>query len=289
MPSKRVTSPSDAPLASENPLLVWDQGRLLVVPEFGRLLERHHLTTFQALYEYHVSAVAKNVLKERVTVRIELVEDGESLAFYLKRHSPPRLIEYIKPLIRLRLPLIGAWNEWHALREWRALSLPTQTPVAYGHKGRYSLLLTVGLEGCDKLSHLLEQDLQEKKHIPVRRRHELTRSVARLIRRMHDLGWHHQDCYAGHFLIRKHDLQPFLIDLGRVRCLGLFRKMWIRKDLAQFAFSVRGCSLSDQFRFLRAYWGRPFRKWERRWCRKILRKVEKIARHTLRRSHEIPG
>lgn len=264
---------------AETPV-VWDGGRLHLIPEFAPYLREHNLTTFDALYHFQESEVAKNHLKERVTVRIELGTGSYAQAFYLKRHAPARLGEYLKSLIRLRIPLVGAWNEWHKLRAWREISFPTQTPVAYGRSGRHSLLLTLALDGCDKLSELIEHDRNEVHKIAPRRRHELTRSVARLIRRMHDLGWHHQDCYSGHIFIRRSDRQPFLIDLGRVRRLILFKNFWMRKDLAQFAYSVRGCSLADQFRFLRTYWGRPVRRWERRWCRKILRKVRAIGRHS---------
>jgi len=280
-------STPNSPAASSESLapIVWDHGRLHVVPGFAPLLEKHGLTTFDSLYHFQESSVAKNLLKERVTVRIELGDDSETQAFYLKRHSPSRIGEYVKFLIRLRRPLIGAWNEWQALTAWQRFSLPTQIPVAYGRSGRHSLLLTLALEGCDKLSELIEHDRDGSHRISPRRRHELTRSVAKLVRRMHDLGWHHQDCYSGHFFIRRSDRQPFLIDLGRARRMILFRNQWIRKDLAQLAYSVRGCSLADQFRFLRAYWGRPVRKWERRWCRKILQKVRAIARHSEKRGY----
>lgn len=262
--------------ADENAPVVWDRGRMLVIPVFSGLLQRHGLTTFDSVYESHSGEIAKNVLKERVTMRLEL---GDGQALYLKRHGPAPLREYFKAWIRFRLPLIGARNEWKALCDWRKIGLPTQTPVAYGKSGRRSFLLTVALEECDKLSYLFDRDRTGVATISPRRRHSLTRSMAGMVRRMHDLGWHHQDCYSGHFLIRKKDHEVFLIDLGRTRKMGLLRNMWIRKDLAQLAYSFRGCTLSDQFRFLRTYWGRPFRVWERRWLRKILRKVRAIARH----------
>ena len=279
----RMGPANNASSAQESALVVWDEGRLQVVAEAAPILERHGLTTFRSLYDFQSRNIAKDFLKERVTVRIELASDQGTPAFYLKRHSPVKFREHLKSWIRLRKPIIGAGHEWEALRAWRSILLPTQTPIAYGRDGGNSLLLTAALDECDKLSWLMEKDENGALPISPRRRQELTRSVARLIRRMHDLGWHHQDCYCGHVMIRREDSQPFLIDLGRACRFRGFRKYWIRKDLAQFAYSARGVSLSDQFRFLRAYWGRPFRQWERRWCRKILRRVQAISRHSEKR------
>jgi heptose I phosphotransferase len=280
--SEIITAFSSSEPLPKGSLVRCDEGRLIVDSEFLELLQQHGLTTFQALYACRASGIAKNTLRERVTVRVELGKQERKRAFYLKRHSPTPIWEYVKSLSRLRIPLIGARNEWDALRAWKSISLPTQTPVAYGRSGRHSLLLTVALEECDKLSHLIESDRNGSLPLSAGLRQQLTRSVARLVRRMHDLGWHHQDCYTGHFLVRRHDRQMFLIDLGRARRMRLFKKLWIRKDLAQLAYSASGCSLSDQYRFLREYWGRPFRQWEKLWCRKILHKVRKIARHTER-------
>ncbi|MFO1021413.1 MAG: lipopolysaccharide kinase InaA family protein [Planctomycetales bacterium] len=257
----------------------WDEGRLLINADYAPLLRQLGLTNYEAVQQLRPAGVAKDFLPERVTIRVELGEGTNRHAFYLKRHAPPPLKEYLKPLIRLRWPIIGARNEWNALLAFHEVHLPTMIPVAYGRQGRHSFLFTASLENCTRLSemfqHLAEKPTAKHTHL----KQTLTKSVAQLARRMHDLGWHHQDFYAGHILVRSPDHQLFIIDLGRVRPLRWFRKMFIFKDLAQLAYSLRQATLSDRIRFLRAYWGKPFRKKERHWLRRIDRKVNSIARH----------
>jgi hypothetical protein len=68
----------------------WDGGRLTVNREFVPLLTRHALTTFDAIANFAGGSVAKNVLRERTTTRLDLTDaDGTPRTLYLKRHLRP--------------------------------------------------------------------------------------------------------------------------------------------------------------------------------------------------------
>ena len=69
----------------------WDGGRLTVNRDFAPLLCQHGLTTFDSLMDFSGGRVAKNVLRERTTTRLDLADgSGESRAFFLKRHDARR-------------------------------------------------------------------------------------------------------------------------------------------------------------------------------------------------------
>ncbi|MGH7202562.1 MAG: lipopolysaccharide kinase InaA family protein, partial [Planctomycetaceae bacterium] len=131
----------------------WDDGRLTVNRDFAPLLRAHGLTTFHALMHEVGGEVAKNLLRERTTSRFRLEdEDGSHCDFYIKRHRPPPVKEYVKPLLRLTWPVLGARNEWNALLDFHAAGISTMTPVALGEAGGESFLVTESLDGCTKLS-----------------------------------------------------------------------------------------------------------------------------------------
>jgi heptose I phosphotransferase len=120
------------------PIEVCDAGRLLINGRFRRLLEANRLTTFAALFNF-AGGEAVRTVGSRSTMRITLKAGGDEQTFFLKRHSPPRLIERLKPLFHLSRPIVGARNEWEAILRFHACGLPTMTPVAFGElQGHWS-------------------------------------------------------------------------------------------------------------------------------------------------------
>jgi hypothetical protein len=111
--------------------------------------------------------------------------------------------------------------------------------------------------------------------------------LARLARRMHDLGAHHQDFYLNHILWcgDPSEFEFHIIDLGRVGFSANLAERWIRKDLAQLDYSARDLSCADRLRFLRMYLGRPFTRADRVLVRLIAIKSRRIASHT--RKHKL--
>ncbi len=143
-------------------LETWDDGRLIVNAAFAEMLKQHALTTFQSLMEFEGGEIAKNLLRQRVTTRFELPQKGGGTgAFYIKRHGPSPLKEYIKPLIRLRRPILGAANEWNAILRFHEVGISTMTPVAFGQSGPHSFLVTAAIENCIKLSDWVENQFPE--------------------------------------------------------------------------------------------------------------------------------
>ena len=259
----------------------WDEGRLQINTAFAELLQTNGLTTFESLMRYSGGEVAKHLIAERPTTRIELKGPNGPVVCFLKRHAPAKLKEYLKPLIRLRWPRIGARPEWDAIRDFHEIGIPTMTPVACGRQGRESLLVTLAIDGCEKLSDWMKRALRPQTTGQLKSVRRIIRDVAEVTRKMHQAGWHHQDLYAGHILLPFDPARGIhILDLGRVRRYHFQGTMWIVKDLAQLHYSTRWFTAADRLRFLTTYLGRPFKDEDRTLIRRILRKAASIRRHS---------
>ncbi len=281
-------------------LETWDHGRLVVNHDFANLLRRHHWTTFAAIWSHTAgAAVAKKLRTDRITLRFTLDDAGHERAFYIKRHVRSAWKEYIKPLLSLRWPILGARNEWNALLEFHRAGLPTMVPVALGNYGADSFLITEAIENCIKLSELRIDGAHNPKGGPhsangvsnksnaatngdaIRR--DVISRVARVARQMHGAGLHHQDFYLGHLLLPNQASSEegvYVIDLGRVRKQQPLATRWVVKDLAQLNYSARHIRLTDRVRFLREYLGHKIGAVDKRLVSHILAKTSAIARHS---------
>ena len=67
----------------------------------------------------------------RTTQRFEINGEG----FYSKYHLGVGWTEIVKNLIRFRLPILGAKNEWLAINRLQELNVDTLTGSAFGSKG----------------------------------------------------------------------------------------------------------------------------------------------------------
>jgi heptose I phosphotransferase len=184
------------------------------------------------------------------------------------------------------------------------------TPVALGESGANSFLVTEALEGCTKLSELRFDEAHESQvsrpwtlvtsRAPLtlalspedgsegtRTSRKVIAQVARVAKRMHGAGLHHQDFYLGHLLLpngANGNDTVYVIDLGRVRKQQPLASRWIVKDLAQLNYSARHISLTDRLRFLREYLGRRIGPDDKRLLARIASKTASIARHSKKNS-----
>jgi tRNA A-37 threonylcarbamoyl transferase component Bud32 len=110
--------------------------------------------------------------------------------------------------------------------------------------------------------------------------------LARLVARLHRLGFYHRDLYLTHFVLREGSDALVLLDAGRVRRERVPRARWFAKDLAALLHSrPRSVSDPEALRFLARYLeltgrGRPDDLG--RWARRVAAKASKIAAHAPR-------
>ena len=188
--------------------------------------------------------------------------------YFVKIHRGVGWGEILKNLCCLRLPILGAANEWLAIRRLHALAVDTMHGVAVGQRGlnparQHSFIITEELAPTISLEDFC-RDWPRTPPPPGLKR-ALIRQVAGMARRMHRGGVNHRDFYLCHFLLH---LEPFptaeklqlsLIDLHRAQIRASTPRRWRDKDLASLYFSALDIGLSrrDRLRFLRAYFEQP--------------------------------
>lgn len=204
---------------------------------------------------------------DRQTLRFELA----GAAYYRKLHRGVGWREIVKNLIQLRLPILGAKNEWLALNKLRALDIPTLDPVAYGEQKKniakkISFIVTRELAGVVQLDHYFQQH-----SIGIKEKIVLLRKVAEIARALHAAGINHRDFYLCHFMLelesvaqwRQGGVEPklYIVDLHRAQLRRQVPKRWQIKDLSGLYFSTfnLGLTRNDYLRFMRAYWQVPLR------------------------------
>jgi len=205
-------------------------------------------------------------LERRRTFRSEIA----GRAYFIKIHHGIGWREILKNLFSLRLPVLGAGNEWRAIQRLESLGVATMRAVAFGERGhnpatRHSFIVTEELAPTISLEDLC-RDWPRHPPEPSFKR-ALIERVATMARRMHEGGVNHRDFYICHFLLHTdpaptpENLALSLIDLHRAQVRAETPRRWRDKDLAALYFSALDIGLTrrDLLRFLRVYFPRPLR------------------------------
>jgi heptose I phosphotransferase len=240
-----------------------------VIGSVGTILELRE--DFKTLWPQPFVAVVKQqgeVYRQkegRRTLRFE----NNGAGYFLKVHMGVGWLEIIKNLVQLRLPVIGATNEWEAINKLHQLGVGTMSLVGFGKRGsnpskQLSFVLTEELE--DMVS--LEDFCAPWKDTPpsYRVRKTLVEALALDAATVHNSGMNHRDFYICHFLMKNSDPllagekalpRLYLIDLHRAQMRAQVPTRWLVKDLASLYFSAVDIGLTrrDVVRFLRYYLG----------------------------------
>ena len=202
-------------------------------------------------------------LEARKTIRFEF--QGKS--YFIKIHRGIGWFEIIENLLRLRLPVLGASNEFLAIRKLESLHIDTMHIAAYGVKGlnpatRQSFIITEDLVNTISLEDFC---IDWKNSRPTAElKSKLIIQLAHISRTLHQNGINHRDYYICHFLLDISkgiddldvaNLKISLIDLHRAQIRDKTPERWIVKDIASLYFSVMelGLTQRDLFRFMKLY------------------------------------
>ena len=216
--------------------------------------------------------VYRDVARRR-TLRFEL--GGKR--YFLKAHYGVGWKEIFKNLLQLKLPVLGARNEWLAIQRLEQLGVQTMTLVGHGERGRnpatrQSFVITEALEETESLEDFCgawETDPPASR-AAIRLKRELIDRIARVSRTLHTHGINHRDYYICHFLLDVSSdvlsvppsaLRLSLIDLHRVQLRKRTPQRWIVKDVGGLYFSAMriGLTRRDVYRFMRVYRDQPLR------------------------------
>jgi heptose I phosphotransferase len=202
----------------------------------------------------------------RRTLRFE----REGKGFFIKLHWGVGWREIFKNLFSLRLPILGARNEWKAIQKLEQLNVETMRIAAYGQQGinpatQRSFVITEALDNTVSLEDWC-MDWPSKPPI-TGEKWRLIRRVAEMSRTLHQNGVNHRDLYICHFLLQQpwdgseETLHLHLIDLHRVQIRQTTPERWLVKDVGSLHFSSMeiGLTQRDLFRFIKTYSGKPLR------------------------------
>jgi heptose I phosphotransferase len=203
---------------------------------------------------------------------LRFVLDGH--AYFLKLHQGVGWGEVLKNLVTLKLPVVGAANEWHAINRLHEIGVATMTAVGFGETGlnpatRLSFLITDELADTISLEDLCAAWPQTPP--PRRLKMALIREVARIARRLHDNGVNHRDFYLCHFLADVHNgvenLEPdnltlYVVDLHRAHLRASTPRRWVVKDVGGLYYSTHDIGLTrrDILRFMCSYQDKTLRQ-----------------------------
>ncbi|HYQ72785.1 MAG TPA: lipopolysaccharide core heptose(I) kinase RfaP [Gammaproteobacteria bacterium] len=198
--------------------------------------------------------------------------------YFLKAHYGVGWREILKNLLQLKLPVLGARNEWLAIRRLESLGIDTMRLVGCGERGwnparRESFVITEALEETCSLEDFCAvwETTPPATGAEIRLKRALIDRVARVARLMHGSGMNHRDFYLCHFLLDCAgdvlQLPPgarhlYLIDLHRVQLRRRTPPRWLVKDIGGLYFSAMriGLTRRDLYRFMAAYRNRPLRR-----------------------------
>ncbi|QFU74213.1 lipopolysaccharide core heptose(I) kinase RfaP [Halioglobus maricola] len=186
-----------------------------------------------------------------------------SKSFFLKLHSGVGWGEIVKNLLQLRLPILGASNEYRAVLALSELGVDTMSVAAYASSGanpaqQHSLIVTDDLVGTVSLEDYCMDWASAPPEYSTRLK--ILLKLADSAGRMHRAGINHRDFYICHFHLDESTLdQPrptcHIIDLHRAQLRARTPRRWRVKDIAGLYFSAMDCGLSrrDLFRFIHHY------------------------------------
>ena len=220
--------------------------------------------------------------------------------YFLKAHSGVGWKEIFKNLLFLRLPVVGAGNEWHGAHWLRQLGIDTLTPAAYGSRGRNparrkSFIITEALPPAVTLEDYCHGwgEGQRTASDRLRVKRWLITRLATIARTLHRSGANHRDFYLCHFLMSLPEEDGmailargriFLIDLHRMQLRRKTPVRWAVKDVAGLYFSSMDAGLTtrDCFRFMKAYSGqdslRPVLRNEYSFWRRVRDRADRMYR-----------
>lgn len=174
----------------------------------------------------------------RDVTRVEI--DGQTL--YLKRYLRLRLKELLVPRCASH-----ARREFQHYRILSELGIATAVPIVWGEKKRASFIVTREIPGVVLDRHLESCDFSGRRVV--------IRSLAVLLRNIHDAGYRYLDCKAKHVYIC--DGRIALLDVERLLPFPRFRSRTkvVAKDLATLANTVSPAvaSSSERLYFIKCY------------------------------------
>lgn len=198
----------------------------------------------------------------------------EGKSYFLKIHRGVGWLEILDNLLRGRCPVLGAEDEYRAIKKLEGLGIDTMSVSAFGKNGRNpakqkSFIITDDLTETISLEDFCLSWKDKAPDFYLKK--GLIKKVALISKILHENGVNHRDYYLCHFLlhipngvnrVNANELVLSLIDLHRAQIRSKTPQRWVVKDIAALWFSALdiGLTTRDLYRFIRYYTGLPLRE-----------------------------
>ena len=181
--------------------------------------------------------------------------------YFIKLHYGVGWKEIFKNLIKLRVPTLGAFPEWKALKKLKSLGIYCPEPVGFYRKGINpsnirSFLVTKSLLNTVSIEEALNKGKFQELDFPTKKR--FIEKVALISRNLHNNGINHRDYYLCHFHVDSNldaEKEIYLIDLHRAQLRSFVPTRWASKDIGGLFHSAMGFKLTERdfYRFIKTY------------------------------------
>ena len=252
--------------------------KVVLNKSYERLLKENNFSDLISFMSAPVSNSYRNV-PGRLTVGIDLDNDGNSQRVYLKRHWSLKKSKGTGP----HKEALAEWNNINSLTNAK-IKVPEAMAVGHGFINGHSVgfIMMKEVEGIPADDYIKEH-LNDK--APFLTKKQFIEDLALFASEFHELGYNHRDFYLCHTFVKGNEPNNLLnlIDLQRVQKRSVFRRRWIVKDLAQMAYSsLKICSKSDRLRFYLNYVGNAtLSAQDKKFIRAIQNKVDTMVKREL--------
>ena len=185
----------------------------------------------------------------------------EGNKYFIKLHYGVGWKEIFKNLLNLRVPTLGAFPEWKALKKLKSLGINCPEAVGFYSKGINpsnirSFLITKSLINTISLEEALQKGTFQELDFPSKKR--FIEKVALISQNLHKNGINHRDYYLCHFHVDSNlDVEKdiYLIDLHRAQLRTFVPTRWASKDIGGLFHSAMGFKLTERdfYRFIKTY------------------------------------
>ena len=192
----------------------------------------------------------------------------EGNKYFIKLHYGVGWKEIFKNLIKLRVPTLGAFPEWKALKKLKSLGIDCPEPVGFYRKGinpsnTRSFLVTKSLLNTVSIEEALNKGKFQELDFPTKKR--FIEKVALISRNLHNNGINHRDYYLCHFHVDSNldvEKEIYLIDLHRAQLRSFVPTRWASKDIGGLFHSAMGFKLTERdfYRFIKTYFNCSLRE-----------------------------
>jgi len=263
---------------------------------YVKAFEKLGLTSFDALFSFNSGKDPGGSSLPEYRSRLEFKISGPDKTLFLKRYNHPGALTQIKNWYWHKTRKSTMSFDFDPADDLARAGINTPKTISYGEQWgvfleKRSFIITEELPNAESLEQTLPECFDNRsKTGNLKRQRNFIERLGQFAGRFHDTGYRHRDFYLAH-IFYSDDGTFYLIDLQRAFKPRILAERFRVKDIAQLYYSAPGSAFSktDRLRFYKSYAGkRPLDARDKAFIRKVVRKVNRIARREIKHGRLVP-